>query len=74
MSPFLFSGPAGESNPDLLVASQASFRWTSSPFFFESLREDKRSVRDFNPAFLLTEEVCRQKHLQTNQQSDPGWS
>ena len=23
---------AGESNPDLLVASQASSRWTSSPF------------------------------------------
>ena len=28
------SGPAGESNPDLLVASQASSRWTSSPFCF----------------------------------------
>ena len=25
------SGPAGESNPDLLVASQASSRWTSRP-------------------------------------------
>jgi hypothetical protein len=26
----------GESNPDLLVASQASFRWTSSPFSSKS--------------------------------------
>jgi hypothetical protein len=26
------SGPAGESNPDLLGASQASSRWTSRPF------------------------------------------
>lgn len=26
-----WSGPAGESNPDLLVASQASSRWTSRP-------------------------------------------
>jgi hypothetical protein len=28
------SGPAGESNPDLLVASQASSHWTSSPVWF----------------------------------------
>ncbi len=26
------SGPAGESNPDLLVANQTSSRWTSRPF------------------------------------------
>ena len=29
--PVTFSGPAGESNSDLLVAGQASSRWTSSP-------------------------------------------
>jgi hypothetical protein len=29
--PMTFSGPAGESNPDLLVAGQASCPWTSGP-------------------------------------------
>ena len=29
--PVPFSGPAGELNHDFLIASQASFRWTSSP-------------------------------------------
>jgi hypothetical protein len=50
MSPFAFSGPAGESNPDLLGAGQASSRWTSRPC--------QRSVRESNPAFRLTKAVC----------------
>jgi hypothetical protein len=41
----------GESNPDFLVASQASFRWTSSPFLIESSR------RESNPRFLFVREV-----------------
>jgi hypothetical protein len=49
---------AGDSNPDYLGANQASSLWTSGPYFM-------RSVRDSNPAFFLTEEACRQEHLQT---------
>jgi hypothetical protein len=42
---------AGELNPDLLVATQMSCRWTSSPVF-------ERSVRELNPIFRLTKAVC----------------
>ena len=45
------SGPAGESNPDLLVAGQVSSRWTSRPSF-------KRSVRESNPVPVPTTYVC----------------
>lgn len=34
----------------------------------------QRSARESNPVFLLTEEVCRAKHLQTDSHSDPGWN
>jgi hypothetical protein len=47
---------AGESNPDLLVASQASSRWTSSPLFIET-----RSARESNSVHLPTTEACRQR-------------
>ena len=50
--PYSRSGPAGESNPDLLVASQASSRWTSSPCSCQ------RSVRELNPVFRLTKAAC----------------
>jgi hypothetical protein len=50
--PITFSGPAGESNPDLLVASQASSRWTSRPMF------SQRSVWELNPVFRLTTAAC----------------
>ena len=54
MSPFRRSGPAGESNPRTdLGANQVVFRWTSQPTF-------ERSVRESNPVFLLTAEVCCQ--------------
>src|SRR4051812_5783639 len=61
MSPPNHEWTAGESNPDFLVAGQASFRWTSRP----SSNRAERSARESNPARLRTEEVCRQKHLQT---------
>ena len=57
------SGPAGESNPDLLVAGQVSSRWTSRPDF-------ERSVRESNPVPLLTEEVCCRNIYRPS--SDPG--
>ena len=44
---------SGESNPDYLGANQASSHWTSSPCCFT-----ERSVRELNPAFLLTMQVC----------------
>src|SRR5688572_20473331 len=50
--PISFSGPAGESNPDLLVAGQASSRWTSRPCL------QQRSVRELNPVFVLTTDAC----------------
>ena len=37
------SGPAGESNPDLLVAGQVSSRWSSRPSSQTSVRESTRS-------------------------------
>ncbi len=55
--PILHEWTAGESNPDLLVASQASFRWTSSP----SVDREPRSARESNSVRLLTREACRQR-------------
>jgi hypothetical protein len=49
----------GESNPDLLGASQASFRWTNSPSF--SLDSEQRSARESNSVPLLTTEACRRR-------------
>ena len=48
----------GESNPDLLVASQASFRWTSSPCLIETMQ---RSARESNSVPLLTGKGCRRR-------------
>ena len=56
---------AGDSNPDYLGANQVSSPWTSGPCF-------KRSVRESNPVFLLTEEVCCRNTYRPS--SDPGWS
>jgi hypothetical protein len=56
---------AGDSNPDYLGANQVSFPWTSGPCI-------KRSVRDSNPVFLLTEEVCYRNTYRPL--SDPGWT
>ena len=51
---------AGESNPDFLVAGQASSRWTSSPCGAQ------RSVRELNPVIRPTMAACcLPKHLQT---------
>ena len=55
----LFSGPAGELNPDLLVAGQASSRWTSRPILF------KGSVREPEPLLLPYQGSVRPQHLQT---------
>ena len=46
------SGPAGESNPDLLGANEASSRWTSRPFV------SQRSVWELNPVFRPTKAAC----------------
>ena len=56
---------AGDSNPDCLGANQASSPWTSGPHF-------QRSVRDLNPIFLLTEEVCCRNTYRPS--SDPRWN
>jgi hypothetical protein len=37
-------------------------------------RSLQRSVRELNPVFVLTTDVCRPKHLQTSHRSDPGWN
>ena len=50
--PITISGPAGESNPDLLGANEASSRWTSRPYF------QQRSVWELNPVFRLTTAAC----------------
>ena len=52
-SPRFIQWTAGESNPDYLSASQVSSHWTSSPLVFV-----ERSVRELNPVFLLTTQVC----------------
>lgn len=59
----LIQWTAGDSNPDCLGANQASSLWTSGPHF-------KRSVRELNPVFLLTEEVCCRNTYRPP--SDPG--
>jgi hypothetical protein len=58
MSPFLFSGPPGSRTP---ISWLQARRLPAGP----AAHISKRSVRDSNPAFLRTEEVCRRKHLQT---------
>ena len=40
---------AGESNPDLLGASQASFRWTNSPFLPAPFRREVRPRVELGP-------------------------
>jgi hypothetical protein len=64
--PISFSGPAGESNPDLLVASQASSRWTSRPCLLSEVRPG------IEPGLPPYQGGVRPKHLQTT--SDPGWN
>lgn len=66
MSPFLFSGPPGSRTP--ISWLQARCRPVGPAAHIDLL---KRSVRESNPAFLRTEEVCRRKHLQTIQQVIP---
>ncbi len=56
---------AGDSNPDYLGANQVSSPWTSGPCF-------ERSIRESNPVFLPTEEVCCRNTYRPS--SDPGWS
>ena len=71
MSPFAFSGPAGESNPDLLVAGQASSRWTSRPCFLSEVR------LGIEPSLPPYQSGVQPQHLQTtvfSQCSDPGWN
>ena len=65
--PIFIQWTAGESNPDCLGANQASSPWTSGPHL-------KRSVRESNPVFLLTEEVCCRNTYRPFRNSDPGWS
>ena len=67
MTPFRRQWTAGELNPDLLVASQMSCRWTSSPDF-------KRSVRELNPSLVLTKDVCCRNTYRPRSSIDPGWS
>ena len=67
--PVCFSGPPGSRTP--ISWLQARCRPVGPAAHIDLLQ---RSVRDSNPAFLRTEEVCRQKHLQTVLQNDPGWS
>lgn len=64
MSPFLFSGPPGSRTP---ISWLQARRRPVGP----AAHVLKRSVRDSNPAFLRTEEVCRRKHLQTNSKVIP---
>ena len=66
----LIQWTAGESNPDCLGANQASSLWTSGPLFYL-----QRSVRELNPVFLPTEEVCcRNTYRPSSSISDPGWN
>ena len=67
MSPFRRQWTAGELNPDLLIASQMSCRWTSSPNF-------ERSVRELNPSLVLTKDVCCRNTYRPSLSTDPGWS
>ena len=52
------SGPAGESNPDLLVAGQVSSRWTSRPWFREVRPGIEPGLRPYHGRVLP-------EHLQT---------
>jgi hypothetical protein len=58
---------AGESNPNFLVASQTSSRWTSSPKFFAEVRPGIES------GLSPYDGGVQPKHLQTFV-NDPGWS
>ena len=71
MSPFAFSGPAGESNPDLLGANEASSRWTSRPCFLSEVR------LGIEPSLPPYQSGVQPQHLQTKvfpHCSDPGWN
>src|SRR3954469_23192597 len=71
MSPFACSGPAGESNPDLLVAGQASSRWTSRPCFLPEVR------LGIEPSLPLYQSGVQPQQLQTKvfpHCSNPGWN
>ena len=50
---------AGELNPDLLVAGQASSRWTSRPFLIPEVRPG------VEPGLLPYQSSVRPQHLQT---------
>ena len=67
MSPFRRQWTAGELNPDYLVATQMSCRWTSSPYI-------ERSVRELNPSLVLTKDVCCRNTYRPRSSIDPGWS
>jgi hypothetical protein len=58
--PITISGPAGESNPDLLVASQASSRWTSRPCFLSEVR------LGIEPSLPPYQSGVQPQHLQTH--------
>src|SRR6476619_1422105 len=68
MSPIKFSGPAGESNPDFLVAGQASSRWTSSSYrrlkFRPGIEPGLPPYRGGVLPKTLTDQII----------SDPGWN
>jgi hypothetical protein len=68
--PISFSGPAGESNPDLLVAGQASSRWTSRPC---SVRgpSGNRTRPSALPRRCAAAAPTDQK---SEHYSDPGWN
>src|SRR5262245_39350147 len=71
MSPIAFSGLAGESNPDLLGASEASSRWTSRPCCLSEVR------LGIEPSLPLYQSGVQPQHLQTtvfSHRSDPGWN
>jgi hypothetical protein len=58
LSALAHSGPAGESNPDLLVAGQVSSRWTSRPRFREVRPGIEPGLRPYHGRVLP-------EHLQT---------
>ncbi len=65
--PVSFHWTAGESNPDFLIASQASFRWTSSPFV-----RDEEVRPGFEPGLPPYRGGVPPKT--PTDRSDPGWS
>lgn len=57
---FRFKWTAGESNPDFLVANQASSHWTSSPYF--RIQEVRPGIEPGLPPYHGS---VQPKHLQT---------